>query len=75
MVRAWMLSACRSITTRVLRTIIVEFPLKPVFAKQFHRMLGAYCSIPTTEIIGRAVFIASPADSFRMLRIDYQFRF
>lgn len=49
---------------------MVKFPFDPVVAKQFHRMLGANGSIPAAKVVGCAVLVASPADAFRMLRVE-----
>ena len=38
-------------------------------------MLGSNGSIPAPKVIGGTVLVASPADSFRMLRIKRHFRF
>ena len=56
-------------------TTVVESPLNPIFTKQLYRMLCAYGSVPAAKVVGGTVFIASPADSFRVLRIQRQFRF
>jgi len=50
-------------------SISVEFPFDPVPTEQLHRMLRPDRPIPATKVVGGAVLVASPADSFRMLRI------
>jgi len=44
--------------------LIAEF--KPVISKQFNRMLRAIRSIAATHVASRAVFIATPANPFRV---------
>jgi hypothetical protein len=52
----------------------VEFPVEPVFTEEFDRMLSADGAITATEIVGRAIEIASPADSFGVLGMEGQLR-
>jgi len=46
---------------------LAQLPFHPVFSEQFHGMLRADRSITATEIVGRAVLLASPAETLRML--------
>ena len=55
--------------------MFAEFPFEPVFCEEFDRMLRPNCSVSAAEVIGGAIFVASPADSFWMLRIERYFRF
>ena len=65
-------SACAILNIVGRGSISVEFPFEPVFTEQLHRMLRPDRSIPAPKIVGGAVLVASPADSFRMLRIESQ---
>ena len=44
--------------------VAVEIPIIP---QQLHRMLGTIGSVATAKVIDGAVFVAAPADTFRML--------
>lgn len=48
-------------------------PFEPVFAKQFNGMLCADVAVSAVHRISGTVFIASPAISFGMLRVDREF--
>jgi hypothetical protein len=55
------------------RSESTEFPFDPVVPEQLNWMLGSNSSIPTSKIIGRAVFIAPPARALRMFRMEWNF--
>ena len=55
--------------------MVGEFPFEPVLSEEFDRMLRPNRSVSAAEVIGGAILVASPADSFWMLRIDRYFRF
>jgi len=59
----------RGVQVGVARTLIIEFAVQPIFSEEFNRMRRPNRSVPAAKIVGRAVFIASPADSFRMFRV------
>lgn len=48
-------------------------PFEPVFAKQFNGMLRADVAVSAVHRISGTVFIASPAISFGMLRVNREF--
>jgi hypothetical protein len=48
-------------------------PFEPVFAKQFNGMLGADVAVSAVHRISGTVFIASPAISFGVLRVNREF--
>ena len=52
-----------------------EFPFEPVRFEEFDGMQRPNCSVSTAEVIGGAILVASPADSFWMLRIERYFQF
>ncbi len=52
---------------RCVRGPLLLGPFKPVYAEQFDRVLSSFCSVAAIEMICRAVFIASPTNSLRML--------
>lgn len=45
----------------------------PILTQQFHRMLGPIGPVATAKIIHGAVFVATPADAFRVLGIAREF--
>ena len=45
-------------------------PLPPIVAEQLHWMGRSNASVPTAEIVGRAILVASPADALRMLGMN-----
>jgi hypothetical protein len=53
----------------------IEFPVEPVGAEEFDRMLSANGPVAAAKVVDRAIEIASPADTFRMLGMEGQFRF
>lgn len=55
-------------------SLVGELPFEPVLSEEFDRMLRPNRSVSAAEVIGGAVLVASPADSFWMLRIDRYFR-
>lgn len=55
--------------------MVGELPFKPVLSEEFNRMLRSNCSVSAAEVIGGAILVASPADSFWMLWIERYFRF
>lgn len=64
----------RAILGNGLRRVITA-QLTPVFAKQFKRMLGAIGSIATHHVVSGTVFVATPANSFRVGRMYRKFLF
>lgn len=57
-----------------IRIFLLLRPFPPIIAKEFNGVLRPVGSISTTKIIGWTVLIASPADTFRMLRMDREIR-
>jgi hypothetical protein len=53
---------------RLLATV-PSFFFEPVFAKEFNRVLGTDGSAAAAEVVGGTIQIASPADTFGMLRM------
>ena len=49
-------------------------PLEPIFAEEFDGMLGANGSIAATEVVGRTVLVAAPADALGVLGVKGDFR-
>jgi hypothetical protein len=47
-----------------------ELPFPPILSEDLDRMLRPNRSVSATEVIGGATFVASPADSFWILRIE-----
>jgi hypothetical protein len=60
--------------SRFLKTWLFARPLAPICAEQLDRVLGADPSIAAAQIIGWAIFIASPADLLGVLRMEGEFR-
>ena len=46
----------------------------PVVAEKFDRVRRPLRSVATAQIVGRAEFIAAPADALRVLRMEWNFR-
>lgn len=59
----------------VSQILAIEFPGEPIVAKEFNRMLRPNRSVPTAEVIGSAIFVASPADSLRVSGMERDFPF
>ena len=53
----------------VARILAIEFAVQPIFSEEFNRMRRPNRSVPAAQIVGRAVLITTPADSFRMFRV------
>jgi hypothetical protein len=53
-----------------LRTILSVSPLVPVFSKQFDRVRSALGAVAARQIIGGTIFVAAPADSFGVARME-----
>ena len=56
-----------------LRTVSIEFPFEPVLTEQFHRVLRADRPVTATQIVGGAVLVAPPANTFRVFRMERYF--
>lgn len=55
------------IRIKVLRPVA---PLVPILAHAFHRVLGATGAVAAHQGIGWAIFVATPADAFGVLRVQ-----
>ena len=50
----------------------VEFPCQPVWTEELPRMLRPVRGFAATQVIGGALFVAPPANPFRVFWIQYQ---
>lgn len=51
----------------------IDAPLQPVFAEQLGRMLRTFRTVAAGQRIGRAIFVAAPAETLGMYRVDGEF--
>ena len=47
--------------------------VQPILAEKFHWMLRPDGAIPAAQVIRRTIQIASPADAFRVFRMEWDF--
>lgn len=45
-------------------------PIEPVFPKDFNGMLGTHGAIATVEVVGWAILVTAPADTFGILGVQ-----
>jgi len=53
---------------------VTLLPLPPIVTEQFHRVRRADCPVAAAHVVSGTEFVAAPADSFRVLRMDRKFR-